>query len=124
MRSTFRILFYVNKQRAKDGRVPIYVRLTINSKSTFVSSRQTIPLSLWDSAANKASGKSREAQEINRKLEHIRAQIERYYQRTSDKDTYVSAERVKPLTSVWVRSTKLCWKFSTSSTAISNSMSA
>lgn len=95
MRNTFKILFYVNKQRVVDGRVPIYVRLTVNGKSTFVSSRQMIPLSLWDSKANKAAGKSREAQEVNRKLEHIRAQIERHYQRISDKDAYVSAERVK-----------------------------
>ena len=51
-------LFYVNKQRAKDGCVPIYVRLTVNGKSTFVSSRLTIPLPLSDSAANKAAGKS------------------------------------------------------------------
>lgn len=45
--------------------------------------------------SEKAAGKSREAQEVNRKLEHIRAQIERHYQRISDKDAYVSAERVK-----------------------------
>lgn len=68
MRSTFRILFYVNKQRAKDGRVPIYVQLTVNGKSTFISSRLTIPLALWDFAANKAAGKSAEARNVNAEL--------------------------------------------------------
>ena len=95
MRSTFRILFYVNKQRAKEGRVPIYVRLTVNGKSTFVSSRQTIPLSLWDSAANKAAGKSAEARNVNAELERIRAKLLHHYQRISDRDAYVTAERVK-----------------------------
>ncbi len=50
---------------------------------------------MWDSKANKAAGKSYEAQTVNRKLEHIRAQIERHYQRISDRDAYVTAERVK-----------------------------
>lgn len=29
-RSTFKILFYVNKQRMKEGRIPVYARLTVN----------------------------------------------------------------------------------------------
>ena len=95
MRSTFRILFYENKQRAKDGSVPIYVRLTINGKSTFVSSRLTIPLALWDSAANKAIGKSIEAKRINAELDRIRAKLMHHYQRLSDRDAYVTAERVR-----------------------------
>ena len=95
MRSTFRILFYVNKQRAKDGRVPICVRLTVNGKSTFISSRLTIPLTLWNSAANKAAGKSAEARNVNAELERIRAKLLHHYQRISDRDAYVTAERVK-----------------------------
>ena len=75
MRSTFRILFYVNKQRAKDGCVPIYVRLTVNGKSTFVSSRLNIPLPLWDSAANKAAGKRIEAKRINVELDRIKDKL-------------------------------------------------
>jgi len=92
-RGTFKILFYVNKQRMKEGRIPVYVRLTVNGKSTFVNCRVTLPPTLWDSKANKAVGKSHEAQDANYKLEHIRAQIERHYQRISDRDAYVTAER-------------------------------
>ena len=95
MRSTFRILFYVNKQRAKDGRVPICVRLTVNGKSTFISLRLTISLALWDSAVNKATGKSAEARNVNAELERIRAKLLHHYQRISDRDAYVTAERVK-----------------------------
>lgn len=73
-RSTFKILFYVNKQRMKEGRIPVYARLTVNGKSTFVNCRVTLPPALWDSKANKAAGKSHEAQTVNRKLEHIRTQ--------------------------------------------------
>lgn len=94
-RSTFKILFYVNKQRMKEGRIPVYARLTVNGKSTFVNCRVTLPPALWDSKANKAAGKSLEAQTVNRKLGHIRTQIEQHYQRISDRDAYVTAERVK-----------------------------
>lgn len=95
MRSTFKILFYVNKQREKEGRIPVYARLTVNGGSTFINCRVSMLVALWDSKANKAAGKSREAQEINRRLNHIRAQIERHYQRISDRDAHVTAERVK-----------------------------
>lgn len=94
-KSTFKILFYVNKQRMKEERIPIYARLTVNGKSTFVNCRVTLLPALWDSKAYKAVGKSHEAQTVNRKLEHIRTQIERHYQRISDRDAYVTAERVK-----------------------------
>ena len=53
----------------------ICVRLTVNGKSTFISSRLTIPLALWDSAANKAAGKSAEARNVNAELERIRAKL-------------------------------------------------
>ncbi|MDE5708126.1 MAG: hypothetical protein K2I32_01535 [Alistipes sp.] len=54
-RSTFKILFYVNKQRMKEGRIPVYARLTVNGKSTFVNCRVTLPPALWGSKANKAA---------------------------------------------------------------------
>lgn len=43
----------------------------------------------------KASGKSLEAQHINEKLENIKTNIGKQYQRLCDRDSYVTAEKVR-----------------------------
>ena len=44
---------------------------------------------------NKAKGKSREARDINRALDNIKAQIIKHYQRISDREAFVTAEMVR-----------------------------
>ena len=70
-RSTFKVLFYVKRQSEKSGQVPIMGRITINGTMSQFSCKLTVRSSLWDAKANKASGKSLEAQRINEKLENV-----------------------------------------------------
>lgn len=48
MRSTFKILFYANKGKEKDGIVPIMGRITINGTQCQFSCKHSIPLAMWD----------------------------------------------------------------------------
>ena len=48
MRSTFKILFYANKGKEKDGIVPIMGRITINGTQYQFSCKHRIPLAMWD----------------------------------------------------------------------------
>ena len=94
-RSTFKVLFYVKRQSEKLGQVPVMGRITINGTMSQFSCKLSVRASLWDAKANKASGKSLEAQRINEKLENIKTNIGKQYQRLCDRDSYVSAERVR-----------------------------
>ena len=94
-RSTFKVLFYVKRQSEKSGQVPIMGRITINGTMSQFSCKLTVRSSLWDAKANKASGKSLEAQRINEKLENIKTNIGKQYQRLCDRDSYVTAEKVR-----------------------------
>ena len=94
-RSTFKVLFYVKRQSEKSGQVPIMGRITINGTMSQFSCKLTVRSSLWDAKANKAAGKSLEAQRLNEKLENIKTNIGKQYQRISDRDSYVTAEKVK-----------------------------
>ena len=80
-RSTFKVLFYVNGSKEKDGIVPIMGRVTINGTVAQFSCKQTIPKTLWDAKGNRAKGKSAEARNINLALDNIKAQIIKHYQR-------------------------------------------
>ena len=94
-RSTFKVLFYVNGSKEKNGIVPIMGRVTINGSVAQFSCKQTIPKALWDAKGNRAKGKSIEARDINHALDNIKAQIINHYQRISDREAYVTAEMVR-----------------------------
>ena len=94
-RSTFKVLFYANGSKEKNGIVPSMGRVTINGSVAQFSCKQTIPKALWDAKGNRAKGKSIEARDINHALDNIKAQIIKHYQRISDREAYVTAEMVR-----------------------------
>ena len=89
------MLFYVNRSKEKNGIVPIMGRVTINGTTAQFSCKRSIPKELWDTKANRATGKSKEAREVNFALDDIKAQIIKHYQRLSDREAYVTAEMVR-----------------------------
>ena len=95
MRSTFKILFYANKGKEKDGIVPITGRITINGTQCQFSCKHSISLAMWDVKGNCAKGRSKEAMQINRDLDNIKAQIIKHYQHLSDREAFVTAEMVR-----------------------------
>ena len=95
MKSTFRILFYVNKSKEKNGIVPVMGRVTINGTQAQFSCKHNIPLDLWDVKGNCAKGRSKEALQLNRELDNIKAQIIKHYQHLSDREAFVTAEMVR-----------------------------
>ena len=95
VRSTFKVLFYLKRQAEQNGKAPIMGRITINGTISQFSCKLSISPKLWDTKANKASGKSIVAQRINEKLENIKTNIGKQYQHICDRDAYVTAEKVK-----------------------------
>ena len=94
-RSTFRVLFYANGSKEKNGIVPIMGRVTINGTVAQFSCKRSISKTLWDAKGNCAKGKSVEVRETNLALDNIKAQIIKHYQRISDREAYVTAEMVR-----------------------------
>ncbi len=95
MRSTFKVLFYVDGSKEKNGIVPIMGRVTINGSVAQFSCKCSIPKELWDAKGNRAKGKSKEARDINLSLDNIKAQIIKHYQRLSDREAFVTADMVR-----------------------------
>ena len=81
MRSTFKVLFYVKKGSAKpNGNLPLMCRLTVDGEIKQFSCKMDVPPRLWDVKNSRASGKSVEAQRINRAVDKIRVDVNRRYQ--------------------------------------------
>lgn len=95
MRSTFKVVFYVNGSKEKNGIVPIMERVTINGTIVQFSCKQGVSKDIWDAKGNRAKGKSQEAREVNLVLDDIKTQIIKHYQRLSDREAFVTAEMVR-----------------------------
>ena len=96
MKSTFRILFYVKRDKERlDGSLPIMCRITIDGRASRFNTKISIMSELWDAKAYCAKGRSREANEINALLNDIRTSIHNVYHKLIVHENTVSAEEVK-----------------------------
>uniref|UniRef100_UPI003AAA2703 site-specific integrase n=1 Tax=Alistipes shahii TaxID=328814 RepID=UPI003AAA2703 len=96
MRSTFKVLFYLKRNKEKtQSVVPLMGRITVNGTISQFSAKLTVPERLWEVRGGRAKGRSLEADRINRYLDDIRSQIDRHYRDIRDRESYVTAEKVK-----------------------------
>lgn len=95
MRNTFKVLFYANSSKEKNGVAPILGRITVNGQVAQFSCKQSVALSLWDAKANRAKGKGAEAQKINHALDKIKAKIIEHYGQIREREGFATAEMVR-----------------------------
>lgn len=102
MRSTFRTLFYVNRQKLKaNGKCPVTGRITLDGKVCQYSTGEEIEPSLWDVATGRAKLKGQNADEVmrlktlNARLDEMERRAKLAYKKHSDTVGYVSAEIIK-----------------------------
>lgn len=95
MRNTFKVLFYANSSKEKNGVAPILGRITVNGQVAQFSCKQSVALSLWDAKANRAKGKGAEAQKINHTLDKIKAKIIEHYGQIKGREGFATAEMVR-----------------------------
>lgn len=95
MRNTFRIHFYINRSKEKNGLAPIMGRITINGTVACFSCRYSIDKQLWSIQKNMVIGKNQKANEINTMLEVYRSKIVYSYQMMLLKNNLLTAKMVK-----------------------------
>ena len=91
MRSTFKILFYINRQKTKaDGKTAIHCRITIDGKSTAITTGEQCKSSEWNTKQGQTTAKR-----INKKLAEFRELVEKTYRDLLVSDGVVSVELLK-----------------------------
>lgn len=78
-----------------NGNLPLMCRLTVDGEIKQFSCKMEVPPHLWDVKNNRASGKSAEAQRINRAVDKIRVEVNLRYQELMKTDRYVTAAKLK-----------------------------
>ena len=91
MRSTFKILFYINRQKTKaDGQTAIFCRVTIDGRSVVMTTGEECLPNEWNSKQGITGEKK-----INQRLTAFRELVEKTYAEMLTKDGVVSAELLK-----------------------------
>ena len=95
-RSTFTVLFYVNRDKVKqNGLCPVMGRITIDTKVAQFSTKTDIDSTLWDTKTGRAIGKSNQSILVNRAIDRLTKEINKFYTEMVDRQSYVTAELVK-----------------------------
>ena len=91
MRSTFKILFYINRQKTKtDGKTAIFCRVTIDGRSAVMTTGEECLPAEWNSKQGITGEKK-----INQRLATFRELVEKTYAEMLTKEGVVSAELLK-----------------------------
>ena len=91
MRSTFKILFYINRQKIKaDGKTAILCRITIDGKSIAITTGEQCKSSEWNSRQGLTTDKK-----TNQRIGEFKELVEKTYQEILIKDGVVSVELLK-----------------------------
>jgi len=91
MKSTFKILFYINRQKTKtDGKTAILCRITIDGKSTAIITGEECLSAEWNAKQGQTTDKR-----INKKLTEFRELVEKTYRDLLTRDGVVSVELIK-----------------------------
>lgn len=96
MFKTFSILFFLQRNKVtKDGRAPIYLRITVNGKRSQISIKRKVDIEKWNTEAGKVIGKSLEVKEINRYLTSLEHKIFKIQQKLLDDNRQITAQLIK-----------------------------
>ncbi len=95
--NTFGIAFYLRRYKSKDGKAPIYVRITVDGKRTDIYLKTEIDILKWNNLKGMAKGNSEENRSFNTYLERIRSRLTECYQELQLKKKLVTADLIKDM---------------------------
>lgn len=93
MRSTFKILFYINRQKTKaDGNTAILCRITIDGKNAAITTGEECKVSEWNTKQGLTTNRK-----TNQRINEFRDLVEKTYRDILVKNGLVSVELIKNL---------------------------
>jgi hypothetical protein len=96
MTNDLKVSFYLKKNEAdSEGKCPVMGRIRTRKTEAPFSMKTKVLISLWVAHSGRALGKSREATELNRKLDTINVVIRTLYSELLKTGERMSAEQVK-----------------------------
>jgi integrase len=94
-KNTFGVQFLTRPDKLKDGKVPVYARVTVNKDVIHIALKQWIDSRSWDSRKGFAKGIKEEIRAFNNYLEEIRTELGECYRELQLRKQVITAEAIK-----------------------------
>jgi site-specific recombinase XerD len=92
-RATFNVLYFVkHTKRLKDGTLPIFVRITLNSSRVEFGLQRSVEDEQWDTVKGKAKGNSKQTKEVNAYMETVRTNLHIKKRELEEQGKIITAE--------------------------------
>lgn len=79
-KNTFSVCYFIKRDKQKDGRVPIYVRITVNGKRVDISIKRDVEIDNWNSAKGTVKGSREDLRALTAYMEQYKSMIVNHYQ--------------------------------------------
>ncbi len=94
----FKVLLYLKKGSTdKQGKEPIIGRITLNNSMALFSCKLSCTTNLWNPPSGRLDGKSREAVEVNTKVDKMLLNINFAYDNLLKRNVNITAQSIKEL---------------------------
>jgi integrase/recombinase XerD len=93
--NTFGVTFFLKKNRTKNEKAPLYLRITVDGKRVEVALKTLVDPNKWNGVKGAAKGQTEEAKSLNFFLENIRGNIINIYQDLQIKKKQITAVAIK-----------------------------
>lgn len=92
---TFGVHFMIRVDKLKEGKAPVYVRITVNTERILIGLKQWIEPRAWDERKGAGKGSKKTTQDLNHYLTEIRTELGECYRELQLKKKVITAEDVK-----------------------------
>ena len=93
--TTFSVLFFTRNLNAKENKLSIYARITVNGKCSELSLKRKIPVNKWDSSKGRLKGNTPQTRKINEYLDQVYSKLLDTHKKLLDKDSLITASKIK-----------------------------
>jgi hypothetical protein len=96
MRSTFKVLFFLKKDKQKaNGMIPLFCRITVDGQEVRFGMKCDVNPKFWDVKTGKVTRRTADAVKINALVDNTKAAIIKVSRDLQERDNYVTAKRVR-----------------------------
>ena len=93
--STFSVLFWLYSSRSKNGKAPIYARISVNGKKLNISLKRRISINEWDSNKQRVKNSSIHAKSTNQYLDEFYSGLFQSFQQLRIEGKHITPHSVK-----------------------------
>ena len=93
--NTFGVHFLILQDKLKEGKAPVYARITVNTDRILIGLKQWIDPKSWDMRKGAGKGAKDETKSLNNYLSEVRTELGECYRELQLKKKIITAEDIK-----------------------------